>query len=272
VTDILLLLMLVICALAAVHMKDLLGAGIILSAYSLLMAVVWTRLNAVDVAFTEAAVGAGITTVLLIAAISRTVRGESLGPMVRHARPALFVILVTGAVLVYGSLDMPDFADPEAPANKHVAPRYIVVTENIIRRIIARLMIPFIQLYGLYVIVHGDSGPGGGFQGGVILGSSIILYAIVFGLEEARGRISQKLSDMLTSTGVLIYAGVGLVCLLVGGRYLQYNVLPFGDPHLASHYGIFFIEVGVGITVAAVMITIFFETAKRDGKQGAKDD
>jgi len=70
--DILLLLILVVCATAAVQMKDLLGATMILTIYSLVMAVVWTRLNAVDVAFTEAAVGAGITTVLLIAALSRT--------------------------------------------------------------------------------------------------------------------------------------------------------------------------------------------------------
>jgi multicomponent Na+:H+ antiporter subunit B len=121
--DLLLLAMIVVCALAAVCMKDLLGAGILLSAYSLLMAVVWTRLNAVDVAFTEAAVGAGITTVLLIAALSRTSRHEVRG--VRHTVLSLLVILLTGMVLVYGSLDMPDFGDPEAPANRHVAPRYI---------------------------------------------------------------------------------------------------------------------------------------------------
>lgn len=74
--DILLLLFLVICALAAVSMKDLLSATMILTAYSLIMALVWTRMNAVDVAFTEASVGAGITTVLIIAALSRTKREE----------------------------------------------------------------------------------------------------------------------------------------------------------------------------------------------------
>ncbi|MFV1950524.1 MAG: hydrogenase subunit MbhD domain-containing protein [Nitrospinota bacterium] len=74
--DLILLLFLVICAIAAVHMKDLLSATMILTAYSLIMALVWTNLNAVDVAFTEASVGAGITTVLLIAALSRTKRRE----------------------------------------------------------------------------------------------------------------------------------------------------------------------------------------------------
>ncbi len=123
--DLLLLLFLVVCALAAIFLRDLLSAGIMLSAYSLLMAVVWTRLNAVDVAFTEASVGAGITTVLLIAALSQSRRreGRFRGG---HARLlGLTLVVITGAVLVYGTLDMPDYADPEAPAQLHVAPRYI---------------------------------------------------------------------------------------------------------------------------------------------------
>ncbi len=123
--DILLLTLLVLCALAAVEMTDLLSAGIVLSAYSLLMAVIWTELNAVDVAFTEASVGAGITTVLLIAAISRTSRREALFAQRRRAIPSLLLMLLTAAVLVYGTLDMPAFGDPAAPAHHHVAPRYI---------------------------------------------------------------------------------------------------------------------------------------------------
>lgn len=123
--DILLLVLLVLCALAAVTMKDLLASGIILAAYSLLMAVVWTRMNAVDVAFTEASVGAGITTVLLIAAISRTRRGEALNPFGRHAKTVFFIILLSGLALLYGTLDMPEYGDPDAPAVRHVAPRYI---------------------------------------------------------------------------------------------------------------------------------------------------
>jgi multicomponent Na+:H+ antiporter subunit B len=123
--DLVMLFLLVVCALVAIHIKDLLGSAVLLSAYSLIMAVVWTRLNAVDVAFTEASVGAGITTVLLIAAISRTARGEELMPRARHVLPGFVIIVVTAAVLIWGTLDMPDFADPNAPANLHVAPRYI---------------------------------------------------------------------------------------------------------------------------------------------------
>ena len=136
--------------------------------------------------------------------------------------------------------------------------------EKIIRKVIARLLIPFILLYGLYVIAHGEVGPGGGFQGGVILGASMILYVIAFGMEEGRKRMSRKISDLLSSTGVLIYGGIGLLCIFAGGAYLEYGMLLPGSPGLGSHLGIYGVEIGVGITVAAVMITIFFETARRD--------
>ncbi len=128
--DILLLSLLVITALAAVMSRDLLSAGILLSAYSLLMALVWTQMNAVDVAFTEASVGAGITTVLLIATISRTRRGESLNPLGRHSKRVFIIIAITALALVYGTLDMPDYEDPSAPAHHHVAPRYIEKSED----------------------------------------------------------------------------------------------------------------------------------------------
>ncbi len=138
----------------------------------------------------------------------------------------------------------------------------------IIKRSVARVIVPLIQIFALYVIVHGDSGPGGGFQGGVILGSSVILYSIIFGAEAGRKWVSATMTDIFNSVGVLLYAGVGVVAMLVGGKYLEYNVLPIGhSAHVASHYGIFLIEVGVGITVASVMVTIFFETAGRDPKE-----
>ncbi len=138
------------------------------------------------------------------------------------------------------------------------------IKEQIIVRTVSKFFTPFIQLYAFYVIAHGDLGPGGGFQGGVILGASIILYVIAFGMDEGRKRISQKISDIFISTGVLIYAGIGLLCILAGGAYLEYAELPLGSHHLASHLGIYGIEIGVGITVAFVMITIFFETAKKE--------
>ncbi len=131
--DILLLLIIVACAIAAVSIKDLLSAIMILGVYSFIMATIFTRLNAVDVAFTEASVGAGITSVLMIAALSRTNRYEYLYTKFERRKPSalflkvlsLFIVIITGAVLVYGTLDMPEFGDPDAPANKHVSPRYI---------------------------------------------------------------------------------------------------------------------------------------------------
>lgn len=139
--DFTLLFLLVVCAITAVLMKDLLSSVAILSAYSLIMAVLWMRLNAVDVAFTEAAVSAGITTVLMIAALSKTQRREQSAqkskiknPKIepKNSRlfsyksiPSLIIVLLTGAVLIYGTIDMPSFGDPNAPANLHVAERYI---------------------------------------------------------------------------------------------------------------------------------------------------
>ena len=139
--DFTLLFLLVVCAITAVLMKDLLSSVAILSAYSLIMAVLWMRLNAVDVAFTEAAVSAGITTVLMIAALSKTQRREQgaqkskiKNPKIepKNSRlfsyksiPSLIIVLLTGAVLIYGTIDMPIFGDPNAPANLHVAERYI---------------------------------------------------------------------------------------------------------------------------------------------------
>ena len=134
IIDFILLFFLVVCAIAAIRMKDLLSTVILLGAYSLIMAVVWTRLNAVDVAFTEASVGAGITTVLLIAGLSRTRRWEEdgQGSEIRsqkifntHSLISFIVVLVTGAILVYGTLDMPNYGDPDAPSHHHVARRYI---------------------------------------------------------------------------------------------------------------------------------------------------
>ncbi len=148
--DLILLLILVVCAVSAVFMKDLLSATIILGAYSLIMAVVWMRLNAVDVAFTEASVGAGITAVLIIAALSRTKRFEEEEnskkgrpkSSIRKLVPVVVVIAICG-VLIYGSTDLPRFGDPDAPAHHHVADRYIkeghheAASENYVTAVLA---------------------------------------------------------------------------------------------------------------------------------------
>jgi len=134
--------------------------------------------------------------------------------------------------------------------------------QHLILRIVIKILIPFIFLFALYVQFHGDYGPGGGFQAGVIFAAAIILYAMLFGLSTARRVINQTFTQFVAVLGVLIYGGVGVVSLLNGGNFFDYNVLA-DDPVAGQHLGILLIELGVGCTVAAVMVIIFFNFAGR---------
>ena len=133
---------------------------------------------------------------------------------------------------------------------------------DLVLRVIAKLLIPFILLFALYVQFHGDFGPGGGFQAGVILAAAIIFYALIFGLAAARKAVPEPLVESMMALGVLIYAGVGVAGLLLGGNYLDYFVLDH-DPVHGQHRGIFWVEVGVAITVSGVMLKIFYMFADR---------
>ena len=130
-------------------------------------------------------------------------------------------------------------------------------------RVISKLLIPFIMLFALYVQFHGDFGPGGGFQAGVIMASAFILYGLIFGLENARRVAPPAVVTKLVAAGVLIYAGTGYMGLFKGANFLDYGALS-KDPGAGQHLGILAIEFGVGTTVAAAMITIFFLFAGRD--------
>ena len=133
---------------------------------------------------------------------------------------------------------------------------------HLIPRVIAKLTIPGILLFALYVQFHGDYGPGGGFQAGVIFGAGFILYGLIFGLEKLKRVAPVAATTSFIAVGVLIFAGVGIVSQLLGGNYLDYDVL-LADDHAGQHLGILVVELGVGITVAAVMITIFMTFAGR---------
>ena len=135
---------------------------------------------------------------------------------------------------------------------------------HVILRVIAKLLIPAIMLYALYVQFHGDYGPGGGFQAGVIFAAAYILYALIYGVETARQVIPQKVLQALIALGVLLYAGVGVAGIFLGGNFLDYNTLSH-DPVHGQHLGILLIELGVGITVAAAMMMIFSIFAGRKG-------
>jgi multicomponent Na+:H+ antiporter subunit B len=257
----------------------------------------------------------------MLTAIAKTGRYEN---TVRHKpTQALAVVLITGGLLIYGTLDMPYFGSTQAPSQLHVAPRYIndsmqeigvdnIVTsvlasyrgfdtfgeviviftagvgvltllsvvrrpkedaeinsnddsmheQHLILRIVTKMLIPFILVFALYVQFHGDYGPGGGFQAGVIFAAAIILYALLFGLNKARRVINQPLIQFLSAIGVLIYGSVGVVSLLNGGNFLDYNVFST-NPIAGQHLGILLIELGIGCTVTSVMVIIFFNFSGR---------
>ena len=133
---------------------------------------------------------------------------------------------------------------------------------HIIPRVIAKITIPGIILFGLYVQFHGDYGPGGGFQAGVIIGAGMILYGIVFGLEAMQKAAPPKFITSLVAIGLLLYCAVGITTQILGANFLAYNVLAFNAKE-GQHIGILLVELGVGITVASVMITIFYMFAGR---------
>ncbi len=126
-----------------------------------------------------------------------------------------------------------------------------------ILRVISKLLIPAIMLFALYVQFHGDFGPGGGFQAGVIFASAFILYALIFDIDTARKVVPAWVMRVGLASGLLLYAGVGVAGLLLGGKYLDYSVLA-DEPVQGQHLGITLIEFGVGVTVASAMITIFY--------------
>ena len=129
-------------------------------------------------------------------------------------------------------------------------------------RVITKLLVPLILLFALYVQFHGDFGPGGGFQAGVIFAAGFVLYALVYGVDGAYKVIPRWLLRLCISLGVLLYGGVGVVGMLAGGRFLDYGVLAH-DPVHGQHLGILLVELGVGITVAAVMVTLFLTLIER---------
>ena len=144
---------------------------------------------------------------------------------------------------------------------------------DVIVETVTRIMIPFIQLFALYVIIHGAGGPGGGFQGGVVFASAFILYVIAFNLAGGRERFPEAANTFFSSIGLYIYAGIGILAIIFSlgaAQYLNYGFIPF-----TSHFeenralGMDFVEMGIGITVMAITASIFFDLAQkeRNGKE-----
>ncbi len=313
--DIVLLAFLVAITFAIIRLRDLFGAVMLTGIFSLISAGLFMVLDAVDVAFTEAAVGAGISTILMLRTLALT-ETRSNPRYNRLELMPLLVVVLTGAALVYGTFDMPRFGDPEAPIHQYMAPRFIeqsgeeigvpnIVTSvlasyrgydtfgettviftaaigvflllggprrglragdalrnDIILRIGAKALIPFIMVFALYVQFHGDYGPGGGFQAGVIFAAAIVLYTLVFGFAKAQKIFRRRPLELAVAGGVLLYGSVGLTSMALGANFLDYSPLAHDSVH-GQHRGILLVELGVGVTVAAVMVALFFLFVRR---------
>jgi multicomponent Na+:H+ antiporter subunit B len=317
-----LLTLLAITALGVVQARNLFAAVMLAGIFSLEIAAIFFILDAADVALTEAAVGAGVATVLFLSALALV--GDD-GERVRGLRRApLAVGGAIAALLVYSSFEQPRLGDASAPAHTHIAAWYLeetprlvdvpnVVTavlasfrgydtlgelfviltagvgvlfvlrvggpaaasaeqqrspdvqglrHHLIPRVVGGLLLPFIVLFGLYVQFHGDYGPGGGFQAGALIAAGLILYALLEGESAALRLVPPSLLASMTAGGTLLYCAVGAAGLARGGNFLDYSMLA-RDPIAGQHWGILLVELGVGITVTGVLLTIFHAFAGR---------
>jgi multicomponent Na+:H+ antiporter subunit B len=395
--DTLLLVLVTVSAVAIVEVRSLYASSILTGVYSLLMALVWVNMHSMDVAFTEAAVGGGISTILLIGTLVHV--GSEEKPRARrlHVPGAIFTALC-GTALIYGTFDMPRFGDPKAPIHHYRVPEMMAQTvgfvngvkgkqepprgfdpyvyrsfngevadiprdptdtawretsviaqhgiilpkvlthapkahageehapdhhlhppddfnghvpnsvtsllagyrgydtmfettvstilllrrprrrgaevvqasapmaDQVIVRVVTKMSIPFILLFGFYVITHGELGPGGGFQGGVVLACAFILFALVFGRPALYRVLPPPITDHLTGLGVLIYSGTGAACLFFGGKFLDYAAFNPASPGDGESLGMTLVEYGVGITVSMVMLTIFNQLAEEQAQ------
>lgn len=321
-----LLALLIAVVVGMLRLNHLLAVAMLSGIYSLLIATFFTVFDAVDVAFTEAAVGAGISTVLMLCSLSLTSprgRGRS-----DQAGLAIVVCVFVAGLLVYASMDFVLVGTVDSAVQTHVAAAYLEqtpekidvpnlvtavlasfrgydtlgetvviftaalcvfgligvsgrkrlvmdeeedgkpsghdMTHYVVLRVTAKIVIPVVLLYALYVQFHGDYGPGGGFQAGVIFAVGIILYSLIFGLDRARAAVfaGRRVPQWCVAAGVLLYAGVGVAGMLLGGSFLNYNLL-LHDPVHGQHLGIILVEFGVGLTVAGVMISVYLAFAGR---------
>lgn len=327
-----LLAMLLALFVAIARIRSLMASILLMGVYSLVTAIWLVVMDAPDVAFTEAVVGAGVSTLLLLGAILLTRSEAERGPPRHMIWPGLAAIAAAG-LLIYAAASLPEFGDPSSPPNGYVGKLYLqqahaatgipnVVTavlasyrgfdtlgettvifaggvgvalllgfgersaaeappvlegeHHVVLSVAAKLLIPVMALYAFYVQFHGDLGPGGGFQAGVILGVAVILHALVFGLQDTMRAITPGAVRAVASLGVLVYAGIGLWTVINGGAFLDYgHLFPLeveanipeslvrGTHNWGQLFGVLGVETGVFLTVAATMITLFYGFAGR---------
>lgn len=321
--EVLLMVLAVVLAVVSLWVRDLMAAVVVFGAYSFLMCLIWAGMGAVDVAFTEATVGAGVSTVLFIAVIYNTTRRIRFNPRDIGGKVlASGVCLFVGYLLWLGVSDMPVWGDPNSPVNTVVSSKFIetayketkvpnLVTavladyrgfdtmfetcvvfiamlgivmllkssthsssetptsSGLIIRVAARFMTPVIQLFGLYVIAHGHYSPGGGFQGGVILGASLILLAMAYDMRMVQRYLSIHRMLGLAAFGVFIYACWGLVPVFLGHPFLDYSawsiIFPQVSPEMARYHSMLIVEIGVALTVMCGMYGIYMSLVSDGG-------
>jgi multicomponent Na+:H+ antiporter subunit B len=133
---------------------------------------------------------------------------------------------------------------------------------DLILRVATKFILPWVIVFGVYVQFHGDYGPGGGFQAGVVVAAAVILYALINGVDRAERLVPLVFVETLMPLGVLVYVGVGIAGFFTGEGFLDYSHLAHDQVH-GQEWGIFLVEAGVGITVAATMLALFYVFAGR---------
>lgn len=142
--------------------------------------------------------------------------------------------------------------------------------DSIIVKSLGRFLIPVIQIFGLYVLFFGQYGPGGGFVGGVILGTGMILSVLIFGHEASRSQLAKKALHG-DGVGMLIYAGVGGLCMIGGGEFLNYTDLEIPGLETAARrsLGIVFTQIGVAVDVGVTVVSIVFSLSEEEIAEGS---
>ena len=131
---------------------------------------------------------------------------------------------------------------------------------DIIIKNITRIVIPFAQIYGIYVILNGHISPGGGFAGGAIIGTTLILYTLVFGREKGKKKFSHKVSDIAESGGIMFFILIGLIGMIIGGSFLMNIDAGFPEGELGTILSggmIPLLMIAIGIKVTSTMINLF---------------
>ena len=146
-----------------------------------------------------------------------------------------------------------------------------MINHHLILRVVTKLLVGPILLFALYVQFHGDFSPGGGFQAGVIFAAGVILFGVVFGLQATQSVLPTWIVHKLVALGLLLYAGTGVVSMMLGYTFLDYGALEPGHPSHGQHWGILAIEFGVGVTVTGVMISIYYAFAGRTPRISDED-